>query len=71
VISLSPSLWLYVAGASEEGAILVSHIRYRRLEEEESRVFDSRTREIVKLQKVPLVTRVGRKKELSPKNLKC
>jgi hypothetical protein len=41
VIKLSPSLRLYVASASEEGAIPVSHIGYRHLEEEESRVFDS------------------------------
>jgi hypothetical protein len=68
VLSLNPSLRLYVVGTSEEGAIPVSHLGYRRLEEEESRDFDSRTREIAKLRKVPLVTRVGRKRELSLKS---
>jgi hypothetical protein len=35
--SVYPSLRLYVASASEEGAILVSHFGYRHLEKEESR----------------------------------
>jgi hypothetical protein len=33
-------------GTSEEGAIPVSHLGYRRLEKEESRVSDSQTREL-------------------------
>jgi hypothetical protein len=68
VLALSPSLRLYVAGTSEEGSIPISHLGYQRLEEEESRVFDSRTHEITKLWKVPLVMRVGRKRELSPES---
>jgi hypothetical protein len=35
--SVYPSLRLHVAGTSEEGAIPVSHLRYQRLEKEESR----------------------------------
>jgi hypothetical protein len=45
VLALNPSLQLYVAGASEEGAIPVLYLGNRHLEEEELRVFDSRTRE--------------------------
>jgi hypothetical protein len=36
-------------GASEEGAIPVSHLGYGGLEKEESRVIDSRTRELRKV----------------------
>jgi hypothetical protein len=35
--SVCPNLRLHVAGASEEGAIPISHLGYRHLEKEESR----------------------------------
>jgi hypothetical protein len=44
--SVWPSLRLHVAGASEEGAIPISHLGYRHLEKEESRALTPNSRAV-------------------------
>jgi hypothetical protein len=55
VLALSPSLWSCVAGTSEEGAIPVSHLGYRCLEEMSR---GSSTHELVSCERVTLVMKI-------------